>query len=75
MTTFITFTDISLSLCRRLLDCPLTLNPTLSPGHQMLTSLGIFGGATVLPEGRCPCVRLALCCFPGYMGGGGGVEW
>lgn len=42
-------------LCHGLLDCPLTLNPTLSPGYQMPTSLGIFGGKTVLPEGRC-CV-------------------
>lgn len=64
-------TDISFFLCRLLLDCPLSLNPTLSPGCRMPTSLGICGGTTVLPEGRCPCVRLALCvCVVGRRGGG-----
>lgn len=63
-------TDISFFLCRLLLDCPLSLNPTLSPGCRMPTSLGICGGTTVLPEGRCPCVRLALCvCVVGRRGG------
>lgn len=65
-------TDIAFFLCRRLLVCPLTLNPTLSPGYRMPTSLGILGGMTGLLEGRRPCVRLALCCFPGYICGAGG---